>query len=207
MAIMKRTLNWVKQSWTDQVWSKVFAAGIIGLISTVSIFLWSIIKNIPFGGIIKSLITFLNSRSFTISYLTITVIIIVLLIIVIPMLRLRIISIQLKHLRVPPNLREKAVDIFNLLNGDWKCEYKRDPDEIPGREIAKITNGNHYIINGKLYFVLTGIKRDLSKNQISWTKTTYPHNTKHSRETLKIVSAGELSGSDDQGYSIKYMKI
>lgn len=123
------------------------------------------------------------------------------------MISLKIISFQLKNLKLPSSLKSSQFDLEKLLNGSWKCEYSNQSDNSKGQEIPTIEEGNKYYLNNKLYFVLTNIQLSKSNKEISWTKTTYPHNTKHSRETLTITNNGELNGFDDQGYKIKYTKI
>ena len=204
---MRKILNFIKRNWTDPVWSKVFAAGIIALISSLSILVWSLAKKIPFSEILGKTYTYLTTNKIELSYLTLAIILIFILIILIPLVGLKIVSFQLKNLKLPRSLKSPQFNLEELLNGTWECQYKRISNGAIGKEVATIKEGNKYYLNNKLYFVLTNPEIVNANKQISWDKTTYPHNAKHSRETLQILSNKELRGTDDQGYEIKYTKI
>lgn len=201
-----KLIKFINNNWTDPVWSKVFAAGIIGLLSSIGLFVYSLISEIPFQSLWASSLSYLKTQKLEVTYLTILLIIFVLLIILIPMVWLKIISFQLKSIKVPSKLKTKDFNIESFLNGKWKCSYTRLSDGWKGCEILDIRNGNNYYLNNKLYFILTDIEVDLKNKKISWTKTVYPSNLKHSRESLKINSDELLIGTDNTGYEIMYSK-
>jgi len=202
---MKKIKSFIKSNWTDPVWSKVFAAGIISLISTFAFLLWALIKKVPFVELWNKTIAYLNNNSFQVSYLTLAIVLVCFLIILIPMIGLKIISFQLKTQKTSNKLKTQEFNIDTLLNGKWECKYTNSTGG--GSEITEIKEGNKYFLNNKLYFVLTDIVVEFNNKSISWTKTSYPHATKHSRENLVIMNDHELKGKDDIGYELTYSKI
>lgn len=196
-------IRFIERKWTDPVWSKVFAAGICAIATGIFTWIWSLIKNIPLAEIYHNL----NTQKASISYLWIIIISIVLLSLIIPMISLGIISFQLKNLKIPARLKTGAFDLEALVNGIWQCSYRPNIHRPWGSETALIKQGNKYFIDGRLYFVLTDIDYNPDTNTISWTKTSYPQTTKHTRETLKISSKTLLEGSDDYNNIIKYEKL
>ncbi|NOT52684.1 MAG: hypothetical protein HOP10_15580 [Chitinophagaceae bacterium] len=204
---MKRLIQFVKKNWTDPVWSKVFAAGIIALLSAIGLYIYSLIKQIPFIDIWSKSISFLTTNTFSINYLTILLITFGLLIIIIPMISLKIIRFQLKHLKLPSSLKSHKFDLQTLLKGQWQLVYTFKQNNSVDKEFVTFVNGNQYYINKQLIFVLTDIEFDETKKELKWTKTIYANNQKHSRETLLIVNNNSINGEDDIGYSLNYTKI
>jgi len=196
-------LKWIKKNWTDPVWSKVFAAGIISVITAFLAFIYSLVKEIPFARFISETHLYLRNRYIEINLFTLTIILFILVTIATPMLLFRV---RLKNMKLPKRFRTKEIDLALIINGEWLCEYVNSTTKDKGSEIAKIEHGNNYLLGGKLYFVLTDIEFDKKTKQLKWTKTTFPHNTKHARETLTFNGEEVLLGYDDTGYEIKYTK-
>ena len=203
---MRKVANFIKQNWADPVWSKVFSAGIVAILSSLILFIWSLIKQIPIFQLSCKAYIYLTNNTVELTYFTILISLIIFFILIIPMVSLRIISFQLKNLRVSNSLKTDQFNVETLLNGVWMCEYIHRGSLEKGQEVSTIKEGNKYYISNVLYFVLTDIEISNSRN-ISWTKTTYPTNRKHSRESLTIVNKNELQGSDDVGYEIRYFRV
>lgn len=73
-------LEWIKRNWTDPVWSKVFAAGIIVVIANIFLLLKSVFQSIPLQDSYEKTIKFLVDTKYEVNLLT-TVLIGVLIII------------------------------------------------------------------------------------------------------------------------------
>lgn len=125
---MRQILSFIQNRWTDPVWSKVFAAGIVGIVSSIGIFVWSLIKRIPFADILDELIEYLTANKIELDYLTLVLICFSILVILIPMIRLKVVSFQLKNIKVPDRLKSNQFDIINFLDGTWLCEYTGKSD-------------------------------------------------------------------------------
>jgi hypothetical protein len=202
---MNRIINFINTKWTDAVWSKVFATGIIAIFSAIGLLLTAIYKRIPIASIWNKSIYFLNSHTFSINYLTFVIILIILLIILIPMISLKIIQFQLKHIKFPKHLKEQRFNLLEYLKGNWNLKYTHIASQISEIELVEIINGNQYYINKVLTFILTDIQFDESKKELRWTKTIYLNNQKHSRETLVLYDQ-TMEGTDDVAYKIYYTR-
>ena len=205
---MRKLLRFIKTKWADPVWSKVFAAGIIALISTVGLFIVSLIKKIPFAELWTNAISYLTNRYLSVSYLALVIIAFILLVLLIPMIRLKVIQFQLRHLKFPQNLKSTKLNLENFLQGTWELVYKHSDSTLDGIETVRFVDGNKYYSNDELAFVLTDISFDETKNDLKWTKTRYKSNKKHSRESLSILTSDDaIVGTDDIGFQLKYSKI
>jgi hypothetical protein len=199
---MNSVIKFIRNNWRDQVWSTVFSTGIIAAITSISLLIWSLVKRIPYGGIWKALLT----ETVQVRYLTIVITVILILAFLLPMIVFGVISFQLKHLKLSKALEASSVNYETFINGQWRCEFRKETTGEGGGESLTISEGNKYKIGGKLVFVLTNIIYDKKAGKISWVKTSYPSGTKYSRETLSILGEQILSGKDDTGFVITYIK-
>ena len=200
---MKKIIQWVKDNWTDPVWSKIFAGIILGILGTIVTIVVSLCKQIPIADIYdKATNTYLQ-----ISYFTILMTVIVILAILIPAFSMDIIRFQLKHEKVSDKLKSQDFNLEDFLKGQWLLTYTNtNPAFNNGNEPVTFVNGNQYFIRGQLSFIMTDITFNSSKRELKWTKTIYANNKKHAVETLKIIGDNVMEGTDDYGYKLNYTK-
>lgn len=200
---MEKIKGWVRNNWTDPVWSKVFAGIILGALGAVGVVALSLFKQIPIDDLYRrSLTTYIQ-----LNYFSIILTVLFLLSLLIPAVFMDIIHFQLKHLKFPKRTVSERLDLQKFLEGQWFLTYTHKTPERNGSEPVTLVNGNQYYIRGRLVFVLTGIRFDEKENEIEWTKTNYQNNRNHSRETLQIMDENIINGSDDLGFSINYVRI
>lgn len=121
---MKIVINWIETNWKDPVWSKVFAAGIISLITTVSLIIWSLIKQVP----VFKVIDYFKKTNIEINLFTLIIIGLIFLAVIIPMLYFDIISFQLRNRRIPDTIKYREGKIEKILNGSWILDYCKITD-------------------------------------------------------------------------------
>lgn len=200
---MNKIIKWVKNNWTDPVWSKVFATIILSLLGALGFFVESKIEQIPIAELYqKSLNTYVS-----INYFTIIITILILLTFLVPAILMDIIRFQLKHLKFPIKFKSEKFDLQQFLSGQWFLVYTHKQSTLNGNESVIFVNGNHYYIGNTLVFILTDIDFNESKKELKWAKTRYDNNKIHSKETLTIADNNTISGVDDLGFAINYVRI
>lgn len=205
---MRKLIQFINRRWADPVWSKVFAAGIIALISSIALYLYSVLAKIAFRQLWTGTLNYLSNTYLSISYLALLIIAFILLIVLIPMISLKMIRFQLRHSKFPKNLKAKNFNFENFIQGKWELIYKHINPALSGSEILEIIDGTQYFINDNLVFVLTDIDFNENKNELQWTKVRYQTNKRHSLETLSVLPTEKsILGTDDLGYNLKYTKL
>ncbi len=199
--MMKIIIKWIKNNWTDPVWSKVFAGIILATLSIIGVYLVSLINKIP----ITDLYTKSINSYVQINYFSIIVAILIFLSLLISAILMNIIKFKLKNIKFPTKLSSRKFDLQSFLNGKWNLMYENPKTNFKGGEHVNLINGNQYFINNKLGFVMTDIEFDEATQHLKWSKTSYPSNQKHSREELRIEN-NSMIGTDNLGFSLKYMR-
>jgi hypothetical protein len=200
---MRKLVDFINDKWTDPVWSKVFAAAIIGAFSLIWILLKSLFENIPFSKTLKSTYNYLDTNSFNINMLTFVIILFFILVLLIPMIVLKIIQFNLTNIKAPALLKSNKLE-FDI-NGDWICHFTLNETGETDSENVTIVDGNKYLIDGKLYFMLTDIIVNIDKKEIEFTKTSLK-GRKHTREVLQIKNNDDFSGPNDAGFQVRYTR-
>ncbi len=199
---MNKIRIWINNKWTDPVWSKVFAGIILAFLSAFGALIWSLIKQIPIIDLYeKSINTYLQ-----ISYFSIILMTILFLSLIIPAILMNIIRFQLKNLKFPKGFRTNKFDLQSFLNGNWDLIYENSTSNYKDGEYLSFLNGNQYLINNRLTYVMTDIDFNDSKKILKWTKTRYSNSQKHSREELIIKDNNTMEGIDDVGFSLIYKR-
>jgi succinate dehydrogenase hydrophobic anchor subunit len=195
-------IKFIKKNWTDPVWSKVFSGIILAALGGVGTLFVAIYKQIPVADIYSQL----KSNYVSINYFTLLFVIIIFLSLLIPAILSDVIKFQLKNIKFPSKFKTSSFDLRQFLAGQWELNYENAQQNIRNNEPVTFDKGNQYKIQGHLYFVLTDIDFDEKKKELKWTKTRYPSNQKHSRETLKIIDKKTMEGTDDVGFKLFYSK-
>ncbi|MBI3521304.1 MAG: hypothetical protein HY062_18325 [Bacteroidetes bacterium] len=200
---MKKIFKWVKDNWEDPVWSKVIAGIILGILAAIGTLAVTLCKKIPIADLYEKA----TSSYIKISFFEILIAVVVLLTFLIPAFSMDFIRFQLKRGKVSDKLKSQGINLEQFLRGQWLLTYTNpNPAFSSGNESVTFVNGNQYFIRGQLSFIMTDIDFNSNKKELVWTKTIYANNKKHATETLKIVDDNIMEGTDDLGYTLKYIK-
>jgi hypothetical protein len=202
---MKRMTNWIKNNWTDPVWSKVFAGIILIILSLVGTWFASLANKIP----IRDLYQISLKSHIQISYFTIAIIIIVLLTLLIPAFLMDIVRIQLEHIintkgGMKQILKEKQIEA--LFPGKWLNEYELN-DGRKGKEVLEIKNGNEYHALGRHIFNLDSVTIDEKSGAIKFNKKGVGADDRQAFNTLRIINEKRYEGEEENGTKIVYTRI
>ena len=195
---------WIKNNWTDPVWSKVFAGIILAALGAIGTILFSVVKRIPIAELYQKSIT----SYIQINYFTIFLIVIILFAFLVPAFYLDIVRIQLKRVINSKNgmkeiLKEKQIQA--LFPGKWLNEYVFK-DGRTGKEILEIKNGNEYHALGKHLFNLEAVSIDESNGIIKFNKKGV-EDDRQAFNTLRIINEKRYEGEEANGTKIVYTRI
>jgi hypothetical protein len=197
--------NWIKNNWTDPVWSKVFAGGILTVLGGIGTLLVSLANKIPVVDLYQeSVATYIE-----INYFTIAIMVIILLAILIPKFLMDIVRIQLKDVinrkgGMKEILQERQIEA--LFPGKWQNEYEFK-DGRRGKEILEIKNGNEYHAHGRHIFTLDSVTIDEKNGIIKFNKKGVGDDHRQAFNTLRIINEKRYEGDEENGTKIVYTRI
>lgn len=197
--------KWIKDNWTDPVWSKVFAGIILTTLGGIGALLASLVNKIP----IADLYHWAVSSYIQINYFTIAVIVIILLALLIPAFLMDIVRIQLKDIinkkrGMKEILKERQIEA--LFPGKWLNEYELK-DGRKGNEVFEIKNGNEYHALGRLLFTLDSVTIDEKNGIIKFNKNGVDDDHRQAFNTLRIINEKPYEGEESDGNKIIYTRI
>lgn len=202
---MSNKKNWIKDNWTDPVWSKVFAGIILTILGGIGTLLVSLAKKIPIADLYqKSVNSYIQ-----INYFTIAIVVIILLALLIPAFLMDIVRIQLKDVinrkrGMKEILKERQIEA--LFPGKWLNEYEFK-DGRKGKEVVEIKNGNEYHAMGRHLFTLDSVTIDEKNGIIKFNKNGVGDDHRQAFNTLRIINEKRYEGDEADGTKIVYTRI
>ncbi|MFC0771938.1 hypothetical protein [Terrimonas alba] len=202
---MSNKKNWIKDNWTDPVWSKVFAGIILTILGGIGTLLVSLAKKIPIADLYQKSV----SSYIQINYFTIAIVVIILLALLIPAFLMDIVRIQLKDVinrkrGMMEILKERQIEA--LFPGKWLNEYEFK-DGRKGKEVVEIKNGNEYHTLGRHLFTLDSVTIDEKNGIIKFNKNGVGDDHRQAFNTLRIINEKRYEGDEADGTKIVYTRI
>lgn len=197
--------NWIKENWTDPVWSKVFAGIILTVLGGIGALSVSLGKKIPIADLYQR-----STNSYIqINYFTIAIVIIGLLAVLIPAFLMDIVRIQLRDIIIRKRgmkelLKERNIEA--LFPGKWLNEYEFK-DGRKGKEILEIKNGNEYHTLGRHLFTLDSVTIDEKNGIIKFNKNGVGADKRQAFNTLRVINEKRYEGEEANGTKIVYTRI
>lgn len=203
---MRKISIWVKNNWTDPVWSKVYAGIILTILGGVVTFTIALAKQIPISSIyLKSVNTYIKF-----SYFSLFVFVVIVLSFVIPLFAFNILNFKLIHLRRQPPINKDFLKDKNTLEslfpGKWINNYEFN-DGRKGQEFLEIKNKNEYHALGKQIFNIDQFSIDKEKSVLIFRKNGVGPDKRAALNLLSIVNENFYEGYETNGTKISYTRV
>lgn len=197
---MNRIVSWIKDNWTDSVWSKVFSGIILSILGSIGLFLKSIYDKVDFKTTFQNTLTYLQKTKVELSLLSIILFILVFVLLVVVPLLVWLAKINL------PFINQSKKELIKFIEGYWSSK-RQIQQNATDHDFIYINNKLMCYRNSVHIYTLRETKFDKKTRKIEWKKYSAQSGKMLTTESLNVVDNETLKGQNELNKEIEYKRF